>query len=50
MGNIFYKDGYKYQLAETYRCRIDICPEQLIVSDYVHLTDSGLLVIFAGYV
>lgn len=51
MLKIYYKKGYKYQLAEDYRVRIDIVPGTDIVSGsgYIELTIDGRLNIKKGY-
>lgn len=46
---IFYKKGYKYQLAESYSQVISLYPGSPIQTDYVRLTVSGVLTIMAGY-
>ena len=46
---IFYKKGYKYQLAESYSQVINIYPGCLIQTEYVQLTLSGVLTIKEGY-
>ncbi len=46
---IKYKGGYKYQLAETHSCKIDICPVTNIQTEYIELTDMGRLTIKEGY-
>lgn len=46
---IFYKKGYKYQLAESYSQITNLYPGSLIQTEYVQLTLSGVLTIKAGY-
>jgi hypothetical protein len=46
---IVYKDGYKYQLAETYEVTVAIHPPQDIKTDYIELNNSGHLVLRKGY-
>lgn len=49
MKNIAYREGYKYQLAETYRGTVPICPPAPIRTEWLSLTPTGLLVIRRGY-
>jgi len=46
---IAYKDGYKYQLKESYSVTIRIRPARAIVTDFVSLDADGLLWLKAGY-
>ena len=46
---IFYKSGYKYQLAKAYVQAIPVSPEFPIFTSYLTLTSSGVLKIEAGY-
>ena len=46
---ISYREGYKYQLAETYMCAVGIKPEKTITTDYVTLSRNGILYIIEGY-
>ncbi len=46
---IKYKNGFKYQLFETYSVNVGIFPEKMIHCDYIRLTKSGLLIIRKGY-
>ncbi len=46
---IAYKDGYKYQLKETYSLTIDIRPPAAIDTEYVDLDENGKLTLQAGY-
>ena len=46
---IRYRDGYKYQLVETYRVVIAIKPDQPVLHDYIRLDTDGTLTIRAGY-
>ena len=46
---IQYKDGYKYQLAETYLIKINIHPEKDIGTDLISLTHGGVLIIKKWY-
>lgn len=47
---IFYKGGYyKYQLSRSYRCQTDLMPAKDIVTEYIHLYQSGILLIAKGY-
>lgn len=49
MKKIYYKKGYKYQLAKIYTCQTNICPPKAIFSRYIDLDRSGLLTIYWGY-
>lgn len=46
---IFYKKGYKYQLVENYSSDTGIKPDQPIVTDYIDLTEEGIIGIKKGY-
>lgn len=46
---IFYKKGYKYQLAESYSQITNLYPGSLIHTEYIQLTLSGVLTIKEGY-
>lgn len=51
---IKYRDGYKYQLAETYRLQIDISGisggiAEDIVTEYILLSKDGMLTVMEGY-
>ena len=46
---IKYKDGYKYQLAETYSTKIGIFPDAHVRHDYISLSPHGFLSIRKGY-
>ena len=50
MGNkIKYREGYKYQLAEDYSVQVNIFPSHIIETDYIILTNTGLLIGKRGY-
>ena len=49
MKHIYYREGYKYQLAKEYAIKIDIKPISDIFTDYINLSIYGWLVIKAGY-
>ena len=53
MEKIFYKEGYKYQLVEEYEVKTTIIREpsdkSVIMSDYITLWASGLLLVERGY-
>lgn len=49
MKKIFYRDGYKYQLAANYSIGTDIKPAVAVVSDFLALNTDGNLIICAGY-
>jgi len=46
---IAYKDGYKYQLKETYRLILDINPAEPIDTEYIDLDTQGNITIYEGY-
>jgi hypothetical protein len=46
---ITYNEGYKYQLKETYKIKIDIKPKTFVDLDYVTLDVDGMLTIKKGY-
>lgn len=46
---IRYRGGYKYQLVEAHKLTVDVSPDSDVVSDYIDLATSGLLVIKKGY-
>ena len=45
---IRYRDGYKYQLVETYTCKTSIVGQQS-ESEFIKLDDDGTLTIRRGY-
>lgn len=47
--HIKYRTGYKYQLAERYQIRIDIKPEEPIITEFINLDVNGLLTLEQGY-
>lgn len=49
MNSIFYRSGYKYQLAETYELSVLICPPEKIETEFIDLDPEGWLSIKAGY-
>ena len=49
MEKIFYRVGYKYQLAEEYSTNIPIVPEDDIETEYIDLNSEGSLKIIKGY-
>ncbi len=49
METISYKDGYKYQLTESYSIKINILPVADINTPYIKLTKQGDLTIEKGY-
>jgi len=49
MEYIFYKKGYKYQLAEEYSADIPIKPDNDIESDFIVLSHTGNITIKKGY-
>lgn len=49
MNIIKYRKGYKYQLAETYRVKTQIIPEEVIISQFLSLSLDGVLTIKSGY-
>ena len=46
---IKYKDGYKYQLAETYSVKVGITPSSAVRHEYISLSQHGFLTISKGY-
>ncbi len=46
---IYFKGGYKYQLAKDYRVQTGVKPQSPIFTTYVNLYVDGLLEIKAGY-
>ena len=46
---IRYCEGYKYQLEQTYACRIAIRPMVVIETDWLKLDETGVLTIRKGY-
>ena len=46
---IYYRSGYKYQVAADYTTTIDIKPEALIETDYIRLDPTGKLTIRKSY-
>ncbi len=49
IGQIAYKEGYKYQLAQDYQVVIPITPRRNIFSDFLALQTDGMLIITQGY-
>lgn len=49
MKHIRYRDGYKYQLVETYRIGVAIRPPKPVWNGYIHLDIDGTLTIAKGY-
>ena len=48
-GYITYTDGWKYQLAEDYTCKINVIPPLNIKTEYIELLGDGTLTIRHGY-
>ena len=48
MKQISYREGFKYQLAETYTIKVDILGYE-IYEEFIILTKDGLLSILSGY-
>lgn len=46
---IKYREGYKYQLVETYSVQTAIFPSSDIVTERITLTKLGMLIITEGY-
>lgn len=46
---ILYRDGYKYQLAETYTQLTPIQPRDRIATDFIALDPDGTLIVATGY-
>lgn len=49
MKTIRYRSGYKYQLAEIYSISVVIQPDEPVETEYIELSDEGLLTLKAGY-
>lgn len=49
MNQIVYREGYKYQLAETYRVATFIEVGTAIKTDYIRLAPNGVLTVKEGY-
>lgn len=49
MEQIYYKDGYKYQLVKTYTTQINIYPDKNIDTEFIKLTTMGKLTICKYY-
>ena len=49
MTSIRYKDGYKYQLADTFTLQTQLKPSVPVETDYISLSTNGLLTIRQGY-
>ncbi|MSR15347.1 MAG: DUF1353 domain-containing protein [Gammaproteobacteria bacterium] len=47
--SIYYRCGYKYQLARDYSCATGICSDQFIETDFIRFGIDGALLIRAGY-
>ena len=46
---IFYREGYKYQLAAEYTTSVDILPQEPIATAFIALDRDGMLTIRDGY-
>jgi hypothetical protein len=46
---INYRDGYKYQLAEDYKIKINIKPKESIDTEFIALNTDGILIVKSGY-
>lgn len=46
---IYYKKGYKYQLAKDYECYVNIHPIEAIITKFIELYPTGKLIIKAFY-
>lgn len=49
MNIIRYKGGYRYQLQHNYFSHLKITPTKDIITPYVRLYKTGLLIVTAGY-
>ena len=49
MKYIRYRDGYKYQLAESYECDVGVYPKEDVESEFIRLSHLGELLIKKGY-
>ena len=48
-GTIYYRKGYKYQLAKDYVISLDLQLQVNIITDYIALTKDGYMVIKKAY-
>jgi hypothetical protein len=46
---IRYRSGYRFQLVNDYRCRVDILPESDIVTELIELSRDGVLLLRHTY-
>lgn len=46
---IWYRDGYKYQLAGDYIVATSVTPDEEIVTEFIELTLAGIITIRKGY-
>lgn len=49
MNKIYYRAGYKYQLAKDYSCHVDIYPDHDINLEFISLSMDGTLTMRSGY-
>jgi hypothetical protein len=47
--SIFFRDGYRYQLVESYQMEIPVHPEEDIITEWLLLNRKGFLSIMRGY-
>lgn len=46
---IWYRKGYKYQLARAHKEQLTFAPEFPFAAEWFHLGRGGVLEVFAGY-
>lgn len=46
---VLYVDGFKFQLVRDVSCYVSIRPEQDIITDFIELYTTGLLVLKKGF-
>lgn len=49
MNNVFYKNGFKYQLHNDYSIKTSVFPKKEIKTEYINLYKDGTLFIKKGY-
>lgn len=49
MNKIYYRSGYKYQLAKDYSCHVEIYPDHDINLEFISLSMDGTLTMRSGY-
>ena len=46
---IAFREGYKYQLAESYTVKLDFAPPAVIVTEYILFDLDGTMMVMEGY-